>query len=407
MDLRKRLASLDRLSRRPGKATGPEPVRAADDGDALEALGLTERATPAGPVWVREYSDPTRLSGGSLPDLGGFFTRPADGASSVADLIFLDTETTGLAGGTGTIPFLVGVSWWSDGRLRTRQYFLPGPGREGALLADLESLAGDFAAVVTFNGASFDLPLLRTRARLERRRDPLADLASWDLLVPCRRLWGRRLPDCRQQTLEVEVLGRPRGGGDIDGHRIPQTWFDFLATGRPGDLPAVLTHNHRDMRGMADLLGAVLEAAGSLDAAAFPEGSGWRSAWARGRICEHRRDPASAGRWMACAVDSLADGEGTREGEETFFRDAVRILKRTADWPLVERTLEAGFARGHDAPWIHREAAILFEHRLVRFDRALHHAARSGEAGRVKRLEMKISRRYRDAHHPEEEGNDG
>ena len=70
--------------------------------------------------------------------------------------------------------------------------------------------------------------------------DPLAGLVSWDLLVPCRRLWGRELPDCRQQTLEVEVLGRARGAGDIDGSRIPQTWFDFLASGRPGDLVAVL-----------------------------------------------------------------------------------------------------------------------------------------------------------------------
>lgn len=394
MDLKKRLASLDRLTRRPEIQAGHEAPRAGDVVEALDILGLAEQATAAGPVWTREYTDSSTLTGSDLPDLAGFFTHAESEASRAEDLLFLDTETTGLAGGTGTIPFLVGLSWWAGGSLRTRQYFLPGPGREGPMLADLERLAQDFAAVVTFNGASFDLPLLRTRARLERRADPLAGLVSWDLLVPCRRLWGRDLPNCRQQTLETEVLGRERGAGDIDGSRIPQTWFDFLATGRPGDLVAVLTHNHRDMLGMADLLVQVLRAAGSLRDGSPAEAPGWRAAWSLGRICEARRERDTASRWMTCAVENLPRRADSPEEEESFFRDALRILKRTGDWSRVERTIEALFARGLDPAWSHREAAILYEHRLVRLDRALHHAALSGEERRLKRLEMKISRRY-------------
>ena len=124
------------------------------------------------------------------------------------DIVFLDVETTGLAGGTGTLVFLVGVAWWTaDGALEVRQLFLPGPGREAPLLAELARVAARFRVVATYNGASFDLPLLRTRARLARRRDPFRHLVSWDLLVAARRCWGRRLPDCRQQTIETTVCG--------------------------------------------------------------------------------------------------------------------------------------------------------------------------------------------------------
>jgi hypothetical protein len=240
------------------------------------------------------------------------------------------------------------------------------------MLTDLANLASRFEVLVTFNGASFDLPLLRTRSRLNRLDDPLAELVGWDLRVPGRRLWGHRLENCRQQTLEREVCGRQRLEGDIEGSRIPQVWFDFLSDGAPGLLPNVLTHNHRDMVGMGHLFLKVVEAAARIDGHSItsPEMT-WDEAWVLGRICE-----------APCLAIS----------DQRFLSDAVRILKRGGDWKVVESLLEAGLSEGLNEPWIHREAAILYEHRLVDLARALDHALESGEDYRVQRLEKLLGR---------------
>jgi uncharacterized protein YprB with RNaseH-like and TPR domain len=401
MDLKKRLAQLDRLSRRsgPGSETSVEDpaldpsALASVRAQTLHELDLRPTDTPAGPVWIREYRDLIPWLKGPLPDLRGFFTRAGDAGCDAGDILFLDTETTGLAGGTGTIPFLVGVSWWEKAALTTRQYFLPDPGQETAMLRELARLASGFRVVVTFNGASFDLPLLRTRARLSRLADPLADLLVWDLLVPARRLFGNRLPDCRQQTLEREICGLGRDSGDIDGSRIPQVWFDFLATGRAGLLPRVLTHNHRDMVGMGLLFEKVTDAAHSLDQGIPLESDHrWQDGWALGRICERRRDTAMALACLTSAVAAATMGNPHGLADPRFLSDSLRILKRGGDWTLVEQVIQHGFTAGVDEPWLHREAAILYEHRLVRPAKALDHALKSGEDQRVQRLQRMLNR---------------
>ncbi|MCK9995358.1 MAG: ribonuclease H-like domain-containing protein [Candidatus Krumholzibacteria bacterium] len=395
MDLKKRLAQLDRLSRRPVSMGNPSNPHAQQDPAVLASnrlatiaeLGLRESASSVGTVWSREYRDILSDPGNPLPDLREFFSRPIDFEADPREILFLDTETTGLAGGTGTIPFLVGVSWWEKGGMTTRQYFLPEPGHESAMLHELSVLAAGFRIVVTFNGASFDLPLLRTRARLNRLDDPLAELVVWDLLVPARRLYGNRLPDCRQQTLEREVCDLRRAEGDIEGSRIPQVWFDFLATGQGGLLSRVMTHNHRDMVGMGRLFILVAEAARSLDQGVdSTEKLDWLDGWALGRICERRRDTDLA---LACLGFSVvaAPRHGSRGlGDPRFLADALRILKRGGDWLLVERIINDGLSAGVDEPWLHREAAILYEHRLGEWPKALDHALKSGEDHRVTRL---------------------
>jgi len=392
MDLKKRLARLDRLtSKRTGQS--PESVDAVS-GEVLEraltGLGLEPVRTPAGEIWVREYRDELAPPTKPLPDLAEFFTRAREANPEPAELLLLDTETTGLAGGTGTLAFLVGVSWWEGEGLVTRQYFLAGPGREAALLSDLRRLGKRFRVVMTFNGASFDLPLLRTRSLMNRLPDPLAELVSWDLLVPARRLWGRLLPDCRQQTLEVEVCGRRRGRGDIEGSQIPQTWFDFLGTGEVGLLPSVLRHNRRDMVGMADLLRRIVDAAAGI-ARSGQEivEEPWQVLWAKARICERRRLNDAAASWMAAALSAAP----VAVEHPRFVLDAVRILKRVADWSLVEKVIAAARTGGLEEPWLHREAAILYEHRLCRLETALEHARLSGENHRVQRLQRRLRSR--------------
>lgn len=383
MDLRKRLARLDALSRRPEAV-----VRPTGGAPACGPAGLGLDGDPRGGPWRRsvrlEVPPPAHL-----PDLAGLVPPHWEQSAAPGDLLFLDTETTGLVGGTGTVAFLVGLAWWEDGGLQVQQHFLPGPEHEEGLLAAVAAATVGRRVVVSFNGASFDWPLLRTRALLNRRRDPLADLAGWDLLVPARRVWGRLLPDCRQQTLEAEVCGLARGPGDIPGERIPQAWFDFLAGGDPEPVRRVLTHNLRDMEGMARVLLAVADAAA---AAGAPPAAGpapdWRLAWALGRICERRRDRAAAAVWL-----QLATAGAAAPAEARLLADALRVFKRRGEWAAALALVERALVADPGALRLHREAAILWEHRLGDPQKALAHARLTGDHRRIERLERRRARR--------------
>ncbi|MBK7702885.1 MAG: ribonuclease H-like domain-containing protein [bacterium] len=208
MDLRSRLARFEPLHKPRDDDRAPNPP----DEAALAALGFATEATAAGPVCLR--SALVRVAPpGSLAPLTRVLTAPVPADVPAGGILLLDTETTGLSGGTGTLAFLVGTAWWDGDGLRVRQYLLTSPSAEDALLGSLAELAARFAVVVTYNGQTFDLPLLRTRGILCRRRGLLDGLAGLDLLPVARRLWGRRLPDCRQATVEVRSrLHPPRRG---------------------------------------------------------------------------------------------------------------------------------------------------------------------------------------------------
>lgn len=394
MDLRQRLARLDRLTNRGAVAADPATAPSGDDSGIREAppaeLGLREVSTAAGPCWVREWREAGPPVPQSLPDLAGILSRHADHRPDREKILLLDTETTGLSGGTGTLAFLVGLAWWEGPELVVRQLLLPGPGRESGLLCALAEWAAPFEVVATFNGAAFDLPLLRTRALMNRRTDPLAHALSWDLLPACRRLWGRTLPDCRQQTVEAQVCGLARGEGDIEGARIPEVWRAWLAGEGTDDLLCVMRHNRRDLAGMAwilDRLCTESAAAGSVPDACEPD---WRRAWALARVAERRRDEEMAAAWIAMAL-AAGGAEAAHVATHSFTVDAVRILKRSRRWMDLEQVLERVLAAGAGA-WAHREAAILYEHRLLRLEKALGHARQCGEPGREERLLRRLAR---------------
>jgi uncharacterized protein YprB with RNaseH-like and TPR domain len=177
------------------------------------------------------------------PDLEGFDLRRA---------VFLDTETTGLAGGAGTAAFLIGVGWVDGERFRVRQYFMRDYHEEAALLRGLADELGRFDLLVTFNGKMFDVPLLEARFRLNRGRFPLAGARHLDLLHPARRLWKARLESCRLQALEGELMGLRRAG-DIPGEQIPQVYFDWVRRRDARMLARVFEHNRQDIVSLAAL----------------------------------------------------------------------------------------------------------------------------------------------------------
>ena len=167
-------------------------------------------------------------------------------------VIFLDTETTGLSGGAGTVAFLVGVGRWSDVGFTVEQYLMRDYDEERPMLMELqESLAGA-QAFVTFNGKAFDIPLLQSRFVLARQRWPLARAVHLDLLHPARRIWKLRLGSCCLASLETRVLGVIRDA-DIPGHLIPQVYFRFVHTRNPQGLGNILSHNRQDIETLARL----------------------------------------------------------------------------------------------------------------------------------------------------------
>lgn len=167
--------------------------------------------------------------------------------------IFLDTETTGLAGGTGTYAFLVGVGYFEGEQFLLRQFFMRDYDEELAMISELKQLLGRFSALVTFNGRAFDWPLLETRFVLSRQQTPLQDSPHLDLLHLARRLWRVRLPSCALSSLEQNVLGVQRTSDDVPGWLVPQVYFDYLRNRDPRPLVQVFYHNAQDILSMVTL----------------------------------------------------------------------------------------------------------------------------------------------------------
>jgi len=183
---------------------------------------------------------------------GMLANNPALGAYHSSDALFLDTETTGLSGGTGTMAFLIGLGWFEEGRFHVRQILARDFSEEPAALACLQEIAAQKKFLVTFNGKAFDVNLLATRFILNRMQSSLHELPHLDLLHPARRLLGHRLENCRLATLEADILGVEREG-DIPGWEIPQRYFDWLRRRDPRLLADIFEHNRLDVISMATL----------------------------------------------------------------------------------------------------------------------------------------------------------
>ncbi|MGH9862905.1 MAG: ribonuclease H-like domain-containing protein, partial [Candidatus Acidiferrales bacterium] len=183
--------------------------------------------------------------------------EPEGSLPSLTDWLFLDLETTGLAGGTGTYAFLVGLAQLVPGGLRLRQFFLRDLAAESALLAALEPFLRGAKVLVTYNGKQFDAPLLETRFRLARRSVVLEPAFHLDLLYPARRLWKGRFSSLRLLNLEQELFGYRRPD-DVPGENIPGLYFDFLRHGREQPLEAVFRHNAHDIVTLAAVAARIL-----------------------------------------------------------------------------------------------------------------------------------------------------
>lgn len=169
------------------------------------------------------------------------------GAEAGGRVLYLDTETTGLSGGAGTFAFLIGVGSHDADGFRVRQLLLPGPEHEVSQLQAFAGLAAGASAVVTYNGGSFDLPLLRGRFALHGLADPLWQVPHLDLLTLARRLWKQTLPDCSLATVERRIMGVIRDHDDVPGAEVPARYQTWLRNRNPEELSGVLGHNATDI----------------------------------------------------------------------------------------------------------------------------------------------------------------
>ncbi len=275
--------------------------------------------------------------------------------------VLMDTETTGLAGGSGTLVFLLGMARFSAEGLELSQLFLTGFQGEEAMLEEARAILGGAETLVTFNGRSFDAPLLAARYRLSGFEDPFAPLRHVDLLHVTRRIFRSRWPDCRLQTAEQRLLGHARIG-DLPGSEAPRAWFEWVRHGRDDELAAVCAHNRQDLLSLA-----VLPAA----------------------LHRSHNDPASAGAdVLACARhqrQALKGEAGDRSAFEYLARhrplletqgllELARLARRRRRWDLAVELWEQLAAAGVSVAIEH--LAKYYEHEERDLERALEATAR-------------------------------
>ena len=182
------------------------------------------------------------------------------GSAARPPLVFFDLETTGLNGGAGTHVFLIGCGWFDADRFVTRQFVMTRFTDEPAMLASVARAFARAGALVSFNGKSFDAPVLETRYLFHRLAWAGDGTPHIDVLHPARQFWKR--DDCSLVALEKHLLGHRRVG-DVPGIEIPARYFQFVRTGNAGPLAAVLEHNRLDLLSLAVLTSRLLHLARS------------------------------------------------------------------------------------------------------------------------------------------------
>ncbi|HXQ27004.1 MAG TPA: ribonuclease H-like domain-containing protein [Candidatus Acidoferrales bacterium] len=278
----------------------------------------------------------------------------ADCVSDPREWLFLDTETTGLAGGTGTYPFLIGIAWWDAGGLEVEQFFMREQSEEHSLLVALAERMAERRVLVTFNGKSFDWPLLETRYRMTRTINAPVPRAHLDFLHPARNLWRLRIGSVRLAELERQILGWNRGT-DVMSEMIPSIYFDYLRGGPAEPLIPIFHHNQMDLRGLAALATRVLSLLGD------PETHGQDALELFGvsRICERRGEAARARSLYQRSIASTLPPETDRAAR----RSLARLAKREGDHELARELWNGMLGNSREGLEAYEQLAIHYEHR--------------------------------------------
>ena len=284
--------------------------------------------------------------------------------------LFIDTETTGLSGGAGTVAFLVGAGYIKRGFMTVEQFFMKDYSDEPELLYRLKALMEQFECAVSFNGKTFDMPMLRSRFTMHRMKD-YPELFDLDLLPPSRRVWKLRLSSCRLANLEERVLGLAREG-DLPGSEVPQRYFEYLKTGDMELVTDIIKHNYQDIVSLGLLMDKLLTVYRD------PEKQGYvQDLFSLGKALENQGEHArarelyrlSAVPRKALSLSALRDGGVAGQANQRLYR----LCLRAGDIDGAISTLEQMISRQQMGIMPHIELAKIYEHRLKNLRRALEH----------------------------------
>jgi hypothetical protein len=358
------------------------------------SMALADGLPPSDGVWLR------------LSLLAAAPSHPR--TFSPSRLLFVDLETTGIAGGAGTYAFLVGCGWFEGGTFRIRQFFLSSFLAERALLGAVAEIASAADAVVTYNGKSFDLPLIETRFTLHRLETPFAGMPHIDMLHPARRMWRHVPPQgspddgytCRLSTLEQQLCGYFREG-DVPGFEIPARYFRYVHAGDARPLAAVFEHNRLDLLSLALV---TARAAQLLDGGA-PAARSAREALGMGRLYERGGMIPEAKCCFARATE-LEDGDEALRAEALRayaivarrlrqYDDAAAAWRRVLGLPVCPRPIEREASEALAVHLEHRRRDLAsardFAMRLLCVDGSV--TRRQAAEYRLARLERKLESR--------------
>lgn len=283
--------------------------------------------------------------------------------------VFLDTETTGLSGGAGTVAFLVGTGYVEGDRFIVRQYLMSDYSAEAEMLQALKTDMSRFETVIHFNGRRFDMPLIAERCVMKRIENFTRDLWQLDLLYPARSVWKLRIGSCRLTHIESAILGMAKRD-DIPGSEIPAKYFESVRTGNIGLLHDVIEHNRQDIVTLMTLL-KTLEKTYSVPERTTDQ----TDLFSLGRVFERQGEyrvarhlylKASAPR----TVTSVRDLTASKYAGEANLR-LYYIERKNGDYEKCEETLTNMIKRSQHADFARLELSKLYEHHLHRYDEAL------------------------------------
>ena len=356
-------------------------------------------------TYVPGYRHGSMVLADGLPPSDGVWPRLSllAGATSASrtlapsNLLFVDLETTGIAGGAGTYAFLVGCGWFAGGTFRIRQFFLSSFSAERALLEAVAEVAVSAGTIVTYNGKSFDLPLIDTRFSLYRRTSPFSGMPHVDMLHPARRMWRSQDTACRLVSLEESLCGYVREG-DVPGFQIPARYFHYVHAGDPRPLAAVFEHNRLDLLSLA----LVTARAAQLLEDGAPAARTAREALGMGRLYERGGMNVEAKSCFARAT-SIDDGDEELHAEALHayalvsrrlrhYDDAAAAWRRVLGLSMCPRPIEREASEALAVHLEHRRrdltSARSFAVRLLHVDESV--TRRQAAEYRVARLDRKL-----------------
>ena len=289
-----------------------------------------------------------------------FLSRDAEFAGlDLSSAVFLDLETTGLAGGTGTVPFLVGLAYYRDERFKVTQFFLNEMAEEDRLIREVGQFIRDmdFKSIVTYNGKAFDMPLVETRFTMHRTPCPLRGLPHLDFLFSARSLWKHKYDSCRLFNLAQQIVQAERSE-DIPGAEIPLRYFQYIRSGDFSLIDPILYHNQEDL---LSLLGVVVAGAVLVERNREAGERGEADAmdlYGVARLFERAGDSSTS---AVLLEKALAGGGGlTAEVSQNARKKLSRHFKKNKDWEKALAFWQE-MASGEEVDCF-RELSMYFEH---------------------------------------------